>query len=128
MPRRIPLYARILLLFFLNLALLAAMFYALFRVQFRSGPDWLLPSPAGDRIDAVSDIIQAELNQEPPSEWSATLNRFENGYRKKVQFLAFDGQGGQMAGDAVTLPSEIRKRLAGPHRPPQRPGPDREPS
>jgi two-component system, OmpR family, sensor histidine kinase CpxA len=118
MPRRFPLYAKILLLFCLNLALLAVMFWMLFRAQFRTGPDWVVPSDAGDRIKAVSAIILGELGQKPLTEWSATLKRFDNGYQNKVRFLAFDGHGHQMAGDAIDLPDEIRKRLSGPPGPP----------
>jgi two-component system sensor histidine kinase CpxA len=123
MPRRCPLYAKILLMFFLNLALLLVIFWLFFHAQFRTGPDWVLPSDADDRIGAVSDIILGELGQKPLAEWSATLQRFDNGYHGKVRFLAFDGHGQQMAGDPVVLPDEIRKRLNGPPGPPH--GPER---
>jgi two-component system sensor histidine kinase CpxA len=123
MPRRFPLYAKILLLFCLNLALLAIMFWMLFRAQFRVGPDWVLPSDAGDRIKAVSTIILEELRQKPLPDWSATLQRFDNGYQDKVRFLAFNGHGQQMAGDPIDLPDEIRKRLNGPPGPPPAPEP-----
>jgi two-component system, OmpR family, sensor histidine kinase CpxA len=118
MPRRFPLYAKILLLFCLNLALLAVMFWMFFRAQFRSGPDWVLPNDAGDRIEAMSKIILDELSQKPMSEWSATLKRFDDGYHDKVRFLAFDGHGQQMAGAPIDLPDEIRNRLKGPPGPP----------
>jgi two-component system sensor histidine kinase CpxA len=123
MPRRFPLYAKILLLFFLNLALLAVMFWMLFRAQFRTGPDWVVPSDAGDRIEAVSEIILGELSQKPLAEWGATLKRFDDGYHNKVRFLTFDGHGRQMAGDPIALPEEIRQRLSGPPGPPHGPGP-----
>jgi two-component system sensor histidine kinase CpxA len=123
MPRRFPLYAKILVLFALNLGLLAGMFYTLFRVQFHSGPDWLLSNTAAERIDALRDILLAELRQQPPAQWDETLARFESGYHKKVRFLAFDGRGAQLAGDPLDLPAEIRLRLAGPPGSPQRPRP-----
>jgi two-component system sensor histidine kinase CpxA len=128
MPRRFPLYAKILLLFCLNLAVLAVMFWMLFRAQFRTGPDWVLPSDAGDRIETVSGIILEELGQKPLAEWNATLHRFDNGYRDKVRFLAFDGHGQQMAGDPIELPDEIHKRLNGPPGPHQGFGPHQGPS
>jgi len=103
--------------------LLAVMFWMLFRAQFRTGPDWALPSEAGDRIETVSEIILDELGQKPPAEWSATLQRFDNGYHEKVRFLVFDGHGQQMAGAPMDLPDEIRQRLNGPHGPPQGRGP-----
>jgi two-component system sensor histidine kinase CpxA len=128
MPRRFPLYARILLLFFLNLALLAVMFWIPFRAQFRTGPDWFLPGDASDRIDAASDIILDELGHEPLAQWSETLKRFDSGYHNKVHFLAFDGHGVQMAGEAMGVPDEIRQRLHGPPGPPPRPESRPEPS
>jgi two-component system, OmpR family, sensor histidine kinase CpxA len=127
MPRRFPLYAKILLLFCLNLALLAVMFWMLFHAQFRTGPDWVLPSAAGDQIDTLSEIILGELGLKQQAEWSATLHRFDSGFHDKVRFLAFDGHGQQMAGDPVDLPDEIRRRLKGPPGPPHGPEPRLEP-
>ena len=123
MPRRFPLYAKILLLFLLNLALLAVMFWMLFLAQFRNGPDWLLPSDTSDRIEAESDIILTELGQQPRAKWNETLHRFDSGYHDKVRFLAFDGRGEQLAGASIVLPPEILQRLQGPHGPPHGPGP-----
>jgi two-component system sensor histidine kinase CpxA len=118
MTRRFPLYAKMVLLLFLNVALLAVMLWMPFRAQFRTGPDWFLPRDAGDRIDAVSDIVLGELGREPPAKWSETLLRFDNGYHNKVRFLAFDGRGRQTAGVATDVPPEIRQRLTGPRIPP----------
>ena len=115
-PRHFPLSAKILCWFFLNLALLAVLFGAVLGAQFHLGQDWLL-SGANDRIDALSDIIISELGQEPAADWSATLHRFDTGYHGKVQFLAFDDDGGQMAGAATPLPAEVRHRLTRPHPP-----------
>jgi len=128
MPRRFPLYAKILLLFFLNLALMAVMLWIPFGAQFRTGPDWFLPRDASDRIDAVSDIILEELSREPMDKWSGTLHTFDSGYHDKVRFLAFDGHGQQMAGETMALPGEIRQRLLGPPGPPPRPEPRQGPS
>jgi two-component system, OmpR family, sensor histidine kinase CpxA len=123
MPRRFPLYAKILLLFFVNLALLAAMFWALFRAQFRNGPDWVLPSDASDRIESLSEIILGELKAKPVGEWSPTLQRFDSGYHDKLRFLIFNGRGQQMAGVPTKLPDEVCKRLIGPPGRPHGPEP-----
>jgi two-component system sensor histidine kinase CpxA len=123
MPRRFPLSAKILLWFILNLALLAALFYGLFRAQFHFGPDWLLSRSANDRIEALSGIIVSELAQEPPSQWSATLKRFDTGYHDKVRFLFFGPGGRQLAGETVPLPDEIRRRVSGRRGPPRQAGP-----
>ncbi len=123
MPRRFPLSAKILLLFLLNLALLAVMFLLLFLAQFRAGPDWLLPSDACDRIEAESDIILEALAQQPRAKWSETLRWFDNGHHDQVRLVAFDGRGEQLAGEPIVLPEEIRRRIMGPHGPPPGPGP-----
>jgi two-component system, OmpR family, sensor histidine kinase CpxA len=61
---RFPLYARILFWFFLNLLLLAAVFLVLILGQFHTGIDWMLAA-ADPRIQAVADVIVADLNDRP---------------------------------------------------------------
>jgi two-component system sensor histidine kinase CpxA len=129
MSRRFPLYAKILLWFFLNLILLAAVFYLLFRAQFRFGLDWLL----SDRIETADEIISAELGGEPQSQWNSTLEGIAAGYQNKVRFLAFAGDGRPLAGDLIGLPEEIREQLGRRRGPPpdrmaeETPEPRREP-
>lgn len=117
MRPRLPLSAKILLWFFLNLALLSGAFYLLLRAEFRFGMDWVLSAGAGERLQAVSDIIATELNDAPRAEWTEVMKRFSKAYR--VQFSVFRDDGVQLAGEAVDLPTEVRERLA----PPNRPGP-----
>jgi hypothetical protein len=52
---RLPLYAKILLWFFLNLAAVAVVIVLLFDVQFNFNLDWLLVTGARERIEAVRD-------------------------------------------------------------------------
>jgi two-component system sensor histidine kinase CpxA len=137
MPRRFPLYAKILLLFGLNVALLAAAVALLVRAQFGLGRDWPLSAGANERIDTACDLILAELGNQPQSKWDEVLLRFNDSYRNRVQFLVF-GDHSQLGGPAVELPPEVRQRI-GEHRgpPPPRdsmappdfhpPGPDGEP-
>jgi two-component system sensor histidine kinase CpxA len=79
------------------------------RAQFRFGFDWMLATGADARIQAVSDIIVAELNDRPQTNWNTVLNRFDDAYR--IQFLVFRADGTQLAGKPASLPPEIRKRL-----------------
>jgi two-component system, OmpR family, sensor histidine kinase CpxA len=133
MPRRFPLYAKILCWFFVNIILLVAVFYALCRAQFRFGLDWML----SDQMDAAGEMMGPELAGEPPSQWDATLDRFAAPYHNKVRFLVFAGDGMQLAGDALTVPPEVREQLgrrraAGPGPPDEEnpgppPGPPRPP-
>ncbi len=123
-PRRFPLYAKILLWFFLNLVLLAAVFYLLFRAQFRFGLDWLL----SDRIETADEIISAELGGEAQSQWNSTLERFAAGYHNKVRFLAFGGDGRLLAGEPMTVPPVVREQLDRRRGPPPDRMPDENPA
>jgi len=129
MPRRFPLYAKILCWFFLNLLVLVAVFFLLFHAQFRFGLDWLL----SDRVGTAGELISAELSAEPRAEWDTTLQRFAAGYHGKVAFLAFAGDGTLLAGQSITLPPEVRDQFGRRRGPPpdrmqdENPGPHREP-
>jgi len=109
MTRSFPLYARILFWLFLNLVALASAFYLLVRAQFGFGLDWLLSGSAGQRVDAVSNIIFTELNDHARSEWDGILKRFSAAYQ--IQFLVFHANGEQLAGDATRLPPEVHAKL-----------------
>ncbi len=121
MKLRFPLSAKILLWFFLNLILLAALFYGFLRVQFRVGLDSLLAGHAGARIEALGTVLAAELRDTPRADWTAVLNRFRDAYGVRLFLVRPDG--GVIAGEAVTLPDAVARRLdefgpAGPLRPP----------
>ena len=101
---RFPLYARILFWFFLNLVLLAAVFLVLILGQFQTGFDWMLAA-ADPRIQAVTDVIVADLNDHPRTNWNAVLKRFDDAY--KIRFLVVRADGTQLAGETIPLPPEV---------------------
>ena len=68
MKLRFPLYTKILLWFFLNLVMLAAVLGVLVRGHFHSGFDWLLAAGAGQRIQAVSARIAASARSQAARE------------------------------------------------------------
>jgi two-component system sensor histidine kinase CpxA len=107
---RFPLYAKILLWFFLNLLLLAVAFGVFLSVQFHFGLDSLLAGRAGDRLRAVSEVITRELHQRPRAEWDDVLSRFSEAYG--IRFVLFRPDSLQMAGETLALPPEVRARLA----------------
>src|SRR5437868_14990872 len=106
---RFPLYAKILLWFFLNLVFLGLVFYAFFKIQFRLGLDSLLMGRAGEHLEAVSEVIGDELNHTPRTEWSEVLKRFGNAYQ--VSFYLFRDEGPQLAGQAIALPAQVMAKL-----------------
>ena len=110
MKLRFPLLAKILLWFFLNLVVLGVVFYAVFRMQFRLGLDSLLAGRSGERIQALSDVIDAELKAKPARTWGESLKNFGNAYQ--ADFLLFRTDGVQVAGTPTTLPAEVRAKLA----------------
>lgn len=119
MKLRFPLYTKILLWFFLNLVLLAAVFLLILRAQFHSGFDWLLATGAGQRIQAVSDVIVADLSDRRRAEWSDVLKRFNDAYQLRF-FLFHNNDGTEMAGESIQLPPAVQAHIPGPRGPPQR--------
>ena len=110
MKCRFPLYAKILLWFFLNLLLLAAAFGGFLAVQFQFGLDSLLAGQAGVRLRAVNEVIMRELHQAPKLDWEAVLARFSESYG--LRFVLFRPDGRQIAGETMELPAEVRSRMA----------------
>lgn len=111
MNPRIPLSAKILLWFFLNLLLLGAAFYVFFRVQFHMGLDTLLAGQAGDRIEALSHIVLDELWAASDEEHTEVLQYFGSSYGVQIMLVRPDGV--TIAGEAMPLPPEVREHLEG---------------
>ena len=109
MKLRFPLFAKILLWFFLNLLLLGAVFYGFFRVQFHVGLDMLLAGPAGERVEALGTVIGEELRAAPPEQRADILTRFGAGYGVQLALVRPDGT--PVAEKAATLPPEVKARL-----------------
>ena len=68
MKLRVPLLPKILLWLFLNLLVLAAAFFLVFKFQFRFRLDSLLAGRVGERIQSVSDALAGELKATPAHE------------------------------------------------------------
>jgi two-component system, OmpR family, sensor histidine kinase CpxA len=115
MRPRLPLYAKILLWFFLNLALLAAVSVVIFNAQFHFDLNWFLTSSARGRIDAMRELITGELNTTVPDEWERVIERFSAAYH--IRFTLFDDEGNYLIGPAKDPPKEVRERFSPPPRP-----------
>lgn len=109
MSIRLPLFAKILLWFFLNLMLLAAVAVLVVTFQFHLGMDWLLASQAGDRVQAVADGLAEDLREEPRSSWDSILKELSEA--QGVEFGLFGGEGRLLAGSPKELPEAVRQRL-----------------
>lgn len=114
---RFPLYAKILLWFFINVLLLGVAAWWFSGAPFPPSLDSLLAGRAGERIQAVTNLISSEVHNSPPGQWNGILKRFEDAYH--VRFYLFNNDGGQLAGETVELPAKVRARLI--ERPPRLP-------
>ncbi len=112
MKTGLPLYAKILIWFFLNLLLLVLAFWIGIRAQLYSGFDTLLSARAGERMQVLGDLVGGELRDSPVAEWNRVLARFSAAY--KVQLILLDGNGKVLAGGSVILPEAVLKSMGTP--------------
>lgn len=109
MKLRLPLYARILGLFLLNVLLLLAAFFVVFRMQFHLGFDSFLASQANQRVRALSQVVIRELQESPTNRVDDILIRFSEAY--EIELYVFNATGSQLSGSPTTLPREISREL-----------------
>ncbi len=115
MKTRIPLYAKIVMWFFVNLAVLFIAGWLLVRGQFQvSG---FSARVAGNRVQNKALEIMAELNTAPSEKWDAILAK--NAAPFGVKFHLYDNGGRHLAGPKQPLLPEVHNRLVGA-RPPLR--------
>ncbi len=105
MKTRLPLSLKIFLLAFLNVALLAAVFVAFARFQFRLDLSSFLLAPARDRMLSASHQIGLQFLDSNRSDWNQILARNSASY--SADLFLFDEDAQQLAGAAVTLPPPL---------------------
>lgn len=121
MKLRLPLFSRILLWFFLNLALLTVGFVLLLRSQFVIDRDFLLSATAVDHLQTIGDELSSQIQNQSEAERNSVLSRYNETY--KARFYVLDQNGRPLAGEPSRLPPEIHDRAM--HRRP--PPPDLRP-
>ena len=117
MNARLPLFGKILFVAFLNLCLIGVILTLLARFQFRFDPGSLLLSPAQSRIIAMAHTAALELDETPPGNWDAILDKY--GRAHGVHLVLIDENGERVNGTALQIPTEINDRI--PRRPGRRP-------
>ena len=105
---KIPLYGKILLWFFLNVIVLGVIFGIVAHGQFNFGLEALMAGPAGERMDAVTQLLTGELRTHHPDQWNVDLQSYSDAYH--VTFYLFHN-GEEIAGAPVTVPPEVYKRM-----------------
>ena len=118
MRARFPLSAKILLWFFANLALIAIASAIFLEFEFHLGPESLIGGRAGHRVEAIADLINGEIRNQPVANWTDILTRAGALYNLQLLIVAPDGH--QLAGANITLPQDVEARIFRPHPP----GPD----
>src|SRR4051794_19018766 len=99
---RFPLYARMLLWFLLNLAVLAGLFALLVFLELRGQLSPLLQQLAGERLVPIAQVMNEELRRAPREDWPQILENF--GRSHHLEFLLVDPGGHPIAGSPLTLP------------------------
>lgn len=113
MKLKLPLYAKILFWFFLNVVFLGVIFLVVARVQFRFGLDSLIAGQGGENVRNAIQLLTGELRDSPLDQWNGVLNRYGETYH--VQFYLFRGWD-QVSGASVKLPDAVREKMPN-HRP-----------
>lgn len=118
MKLRLPLYAKILLWFFLNIALLFVVGWLTLRQQTHSGFDSFVSEYVLQRAEPVVELVFLQLGDTPTENWDNVLNQFSDIYG--VQFILCNDFGEWMAGDEISIPKKVLHRMPKPPRPKDR--------
>lgn len=119
-----PLFARLLVWFFVNLVILIVGLLVVVRVQFGTLDNWLLPESSRNQIQAMTTALIGQLVHSDRSEWPGELAQLGTAY--KMDFGLYDSLGQKITGDISSLPNEVQHsiRFAQENRPPPgAPGP-----
>ncbi len=116
MTIRLPLLAKIVGWFLLNLVVLGVAGWLLLRESL--GFSMLASRTAGERVSQVAGVIASEMNAAPRAEWDKILAKHEQ--QRGVNFHVFTNEGTPLAGTLTQLPPEVHSRVAGVTGPPPR--------
>ena len=123
---RLPIYARVLLWFCVNLALLLVLLsevkaiaktsalllvlgWLFMRAQFGLSLDWFLSGPTGARIESLAEDLTSQLRAVPESDWAQLLAQKES--ELGVQLALFGNDGELKVGPPLDPPPAVRARL-----------------
>jgi two-component system sensor histidine kinase CpxA len=121
MRLRLPLYGKVMFWFFVNLALVAALAYGFVQMQFRVGMEWLLAGSATQRLEAMSEVITADLRERPTARWGEVLERYHAAHG--ATFAIFRNDARQIAGPVIAAPAALQEKLRDRRGPPNQRAP-----
>lgn len=129
MNLKLSLFAKIMLWFFLNLAIIGGVLFALFNLQFRLEPGSPLLAGANDRIENIARAITDDIREKSPEQRESILQQYSRMYR--LEFSIYSNDGEKLAGQQSALPAEviehIKARPLGQRPPPEEVQPGDEP-
>ncbi len=126
----LPLYAKILVWFSLNVLLLVVGFFLFFYANF--GFDAVFSALAKPRVQAVAEVVNAEIAEHKRADWEKIMVRNSNAYG--MTFALYYHDGDHLAGEKMVLPEDVMQALTarpkqgdatGPPPPRRPPGPVR---
>lgn len=118
---RFSLFTKIIIWFFLNLIVLAAILFAFFSLNFRYRPNSGFSGLFGNTIEVVTRQITNELDDKTRQERDEILKSYSEKHAG-VEFFLFDYKGEQIGGRQITLPQEVFDKMTEPESfPPPRP-------
>ena len=106
---RFSLFSKIILWFFLNLLILAAILWLIFSYSFRFAS---ISSGTAHKMDSVARQISEEINEKSRAERDKILKKYSESYN--VEFFFFDNQGRQLGGREISLPTEVFNEILFP--------------
>lgn len=112
MKFRFPLYAQIITMFVINIALLAGVRLLLAGNHFNIGWESVIYAPVGERIRTIGFVIHQQMRALPRNQWNNVLNEFGNYYG--VKLYVFDSHAREIAGEKITLPAQVTAKLTLP--------------
>jgi two-component system sensor histidine kinase CpxA len=106
---RLPIYAKVLIWFCINLILLLGIGLWFMRANFQMGWDWFLTGPGGDRLESIANELTFELRGLPESQWESVLEESISDHG--VAFALFGNDGLQKLGPRLDPPDSVQTKL-----------------
>ena len=102
---RLPLYARILLWFTLNVAIIGAALALVMRAQLRHGLDSFIGSFVAAKLQAEGERIYQQLSTTPREQWDDLMREVETTHGVRAALMR--GTSEHLAGTKLTLPESV---------------------
>lgn len=109
----LPLYARILLWFLVNVLVLAAACFLVLRWHFKEGLHGALGSIAEDRLQAIGQKMHQALSGKPVEQWSNVLHNLASTHQAEVGLILPPER--VIAGELPTIPDKVHRVLVAMH-------------